>query len=72
MSRTEALRRVSGGELKQRLAKEGIIVQAREYKTLAEEAPEAYKDVNMVVEVCHQAGISKKVVRMSPVGVIKG
>ncbi|MCK4326810.1 RtcB family protein, partial [bacterium] len=39
---------------------------------LAEEAPEAYKDVNDVVHVVHEAGISKRVCRMKPLGVIKG
>lgn len=37
-----------------------------------EEAPEAYKDVNSVVDTCHNAGISKKVVKLRPVAVIKG
>ena len=40
--------------------------------TLAEEAPEAYKNVNDVVHVVHEAGISKKVCRMKPLGVVKG
>jgi len=41
-------------------------------KTLAEETPEAYKDVDEVVDVTHNAGISAKVARMKPLGVIKG
>jgi tRNA-splicing ligase RtcB len=40
--------------------------------TLVEEIPDAYKDVNEVVNVVHQAGISKKVVKLVPMGVIKG
>jgi tRNA-splicing ligase RtcB len=72
MSRTRALKGVNGSDLARQLEAEGITVQAREWKTLAEEAPSAYKDVNLVVEVCHRAGISKKVAMMRPLGVIKG
>jgi tRNA-splicing ligase RtcB len=50
----------------------GIIVMAEGRTTLAEEVSEAYKDVSDVVEVVHQAGISKKVVKLRPLGVIKG
>ena len=72
MSRTQALKGMRGSELAKQLESEGITVQAKEWKTLAEEAPSAYKDVNMVVDVCHRAGISKKVAKMHPLGVIKG
>lgn len=72
MSRTKALHGIGGRELAQQLESKGIVVQAQEWKTLAEEAPSAYKDVNQVVEVCHQAGISRKVAKMRPLGVIKG
>lgn len=71
-SRSKALREISGRELQQELSQKGILVQAKEFKTLVEEAPSAYKDVNQVVEICHQAGISKKVAKMAPIGVIKG
>ena len=50
----------------------GIIARARGHKGLAEEQPAAYKDVDQVVEIIHKAGISKKVARLRPVGVIKG
>ena len=72
MSRTKALHGIHGKELAQQLESKGIVIQAQEWRTLAEEAPSAYKDVNLVVEVCHQAGISKKVAKMRPLGVIKG
>ncbi|MEW6556821.1 MAG: RtcB family protein [Elusimicrobiota bacterium] len=72
MSRTQALKGERGSELAKRLETEGITVQAKEWKTLAEESPNAYKDVNLVVEVCHNAGISKKIAKMKPLGVIKG
>jgi len=72
MSRTKALHEVRGEQLQRELGERGIIVQAKGYKTLAEEAPSAYKDVDEVVDVCHNAGISKKVAKMRPIGVIKG
>ena len=49
-----------------------MIAQARSWQGLAEEQPEAYKDVDLVVEVVHRAGLAKKVARMRPIGVIKG
>jgi len=55
-----------------RLEQQGVIVRGTGWKGLAEEQPAAYKDVNHVVDVVHRAGISRKVCRMSPLGVIKG
>ena len=49
-----------------------MIARARSWKGLAEEQPDAYKDVDLVVDVVHQAGLAKKVARMRPIGVIKG
>lgn len=72
MSRAKAKRTIRGTELKQRLQKEGIAVEAGSLAGLAEEAPEAYKDVDEVVETVHQAGIAKKVARLKPLAVIKG
>jgi len=72
MSRAKALKNESGAEVVRKLDGKGITVQARSYKTLAEEAPEAYKDVQSVVNVCHSAGLAKKVAKMMPIGVIKG
>ena len=72
MGRRAAKRLIQGHELKQRLESQGITVMAGSTRALAEEAPEAYKDVNRVVEVCHQAGLSRKVARLRPLGVIKG
>ena len=54
------------------LASRGITVKAGSMGSLAEEASEAYKDVNEVVNVAHNAGISYKVARATPIGVIKG
>ena len=72
MSRTQALKGNRGEELAKDLEKQGIITQSDSWKTLAEEAPSAYKDVSEVVDICEAAGISKKVARMKPLGVVKG
>jgi len=72
MSRTEAIRRSAGRRIDKELDAIGVIARARGHKGLAEEQPAAYKDVDQVVEVVHAAGISKKVARLRPVGVIKG
>ena len=58
--------------MKRRLNDSGIVVNAGSLAGLAEEAPEAYKDVDEVVETVHQAGIATKVARLRPVAVIKG
>ena len=71
-SRTEALKMFHAGRLGQELESKGIIAMAANTKTLVEEAPGAYKDVNDVVDVMHNTGITKKVARMRPLGVIKG
>ncbi len=71
-SRTSALRNLRGEEIKKELNKRGIEVKAGSWKSLAEEAPEAYKDIDEVVEVVHELGISKKVARMKPLVVVKG
>jgi tRNA-splicing ligase RtcB len=72
MSRTAAIKHAKGRRIDRELADLGIIARARSWKGLAEEQPEAYKDVNQVVDVVHQAGLSSKVARLRPIGVIKG
>ena len=72
MSRKEATRRNYGDNVKSKLSEKGIYVRAASMKVLAEEAPEAYKNVDDVVNVTHGAGISLKVARMTPIGVVKG
>jgi tRNA-splicing ligase RtcB len=72
MSRSKAKKTVRGAELKERLEREGIIVMAGKVSLLAEEAPEAYKDVTRVVDVCEGAGLSRKVAMLKPMGVLKG
>lgn len=72
MSRYEALRKLSGAALRKELEVKHIIVKAASTRGLVEEAPQAYKDVDEVVDVVHRAGLAKKVVRMVPLAVIKG
>ncbi|MBI5624804.1 MAG: RtcB family protein [Elusimicrobia bacterium] len=72
MSRTQALKTTRGEDLRRDLRRQGIEVRTDSMKGLAEEAPSAYKDVCAVVEVCQGAGISRKVARMRPLGVVKG
>ncbi|MFH2137691.1 MAG: RtcB family protein [Candidatus Omnitrophota bacterium] len=71
-SRSEAIRTLDRHKIIHDLKQKGIIIRAKGRDTIAEEAPDAYKNVNDVVEVVHGAGISKKVCRMRPLGVIKG
>lgn len=72
MSRKGALREAKGRNIAQEMAEQGIIVRAQNKATLGEEASYAYKDVADVVEVVHHAGISKKVAKLRPIGVVKG
>jgi tRNA-splicing ligase RtcB len=72
MSRTKAVKTARGRRIDRELADRGVVARARSLRGLAEEQPEAYKDVDLVVEVVHRAGLSAKVARMRPLGVIKG
>ncbi|MGM0367870.1 MAG: RtcB family protein [Actinomycetota bacterium] len=72
LSRTKAKKSIRGQDLKAELLKKGIVVMADSMSGLAEEAPLAYKDVKNVVNVTQEAGISKKILRLKPLGVIKG
>jgi tRNA-splicing ligase RtcB len=72
LSRSQAKKAARGRSLAQELEDRGIHVMAQGRATLAEEMPEAYKDVERVVDVMHAAGISRKVARLRPMGVVKG
>ena len=72
LSRHAAIKRASGRNIIRELGAKGIVVMAGEKGTVAEEMPEAYKDVAEVVKVMHEAGISRKVARLVPMGVVKG
>jgi tRNA-splicing ligase RtcB len=72
MSRHEAISKFRGEQIVKDLSAKGIHVKGASWEGLAEEASEAYKDVDEVVETSHKAGIGKKVCRLLPLGVIKG
>lgn len=72
MSRSKAKHEVRGDALRKELEDRGIKIKAGSLSGLAEEAPQAYKDVDMVVETVSSAGIARKVARLRPVAVIKG
>ncbi len=72
MSRHQAIRRAKGRAIWREMEDKGIIVRSAGRETLAEEMSEAYKDVSNVVDVVHKAGISTKVARLRPLGVVKG
>ncbi len=72
LSRTAAKKAVDPEELREKLKIKGIHVQAGSLKGIAEEAPVAYKDVDLVVETVHLAGIAAKVAKLMPVAVVKG
>lgn len=72
MSRSTAIRLFQAEEVKKDLLKKGILVQSASWKGIVEEAPGAYKNVDDVVEVSDTVGIAKKVVRLRPIGVLKG
>jgi tRNA-splicing ligase RtcB len=72
MSRTAAKKRIHGGTLRQELEERGIRVRAKSLAGLAEEAPDAYKDIEAVVDVVHGAGLARKVARLRPLAVMKG
>ncbi|SON59667.1 RNA-splicing ligase RtcB [Mycobacterium simulans] len=71
-SRHLAARQTSGAALRNVLERRGILVRGRSTRGLAEEKPEAYKDVDAVVDASHRAGLAYKVVRLVPLGVVKG
>jgi tRNA-splicing ligase RtcB len=72
MSRSQAKKRLSGRDVAANLAKEGILVRAPHENAIADEAPDVYKPSDEVVRVVHDAGISRLVARLVPIGVIKG
>jgi tRNA-splicing ligase RtcB len=72
LGRREAKRRIRPEDLKRQLDEAGVLVKAGKVSLLVEEAPQAYKDVSEVVDVCEGAGLSAKVARLRPVAVLKG
>jgi tRNA-splicing ligase RtcB len=72
LSRTAAVKAARGRDLEAELGAAGVVARATGRDALAEEMPEAYKDVREVVDVVHRFGISTRVARLKPLGVIKG
>ena len=72
MSRKAAKRQFRGDRLKQELEERGILILGHSMPGLAEEAPDAYKDVTSVIESIHRAGLARKVLRVRPLACIKG
>jgi tRNA-splicing ligase RtcB len=72
MSRHAALRRWQGQTLVRELARRGILVRTHSLRGAAEEAPGAYKDVDLVVEATEAAGLARRVARLRPLACIKG
>jgi tRNA-splicing ligase RtcB len=72
LSRTAAIQKARGRRIDQELAAAGVIAKCRSRTGLAEEQPDAYKDVSQVVTVVHRAGLARKVARLRPVGAVKG
>jgi len=72
MSRTAAVQHAKNRRIDRELAEAGVTAKCRHWKGLAEEQPDAYKDVDLVVDVVHRAGLARKVARLRPIGVVKG
>ena len=72
MSRSKARRNFTESDVKQSLNSKGILIKALTRDGIIEETPQAYKDVDAVVDVSHNLGIATKVAKLIPVGVIKG
>jgi tRNA-splicing ligase RtcB len=72
MSRTQAKKETTSEQLLKEMKEKGILVRGQSRSGLTEEKPDAYKDVNQVVEVVHGAGIARKVAKLVPIAVMKG
>src|SRR5262249_37410754 len=72
MSRSAAKRGFSAKEIQKELESRGIIVESLTREGLTEERPDAYKDIESVIDVVHHTGLAARVVRLRPIGVIKG
>jgi tRNA-splicing ligase RtcB (3'-phosphate/5'-hydroxy nucleic acid ligase) len=71
-SRTQALSRSRGRDLYREMKDRGVIVMATGHRTVAEEMPDSYKNIDRVVDAISEAGISRRVARLRPLGVVKG
>ena len=71
-SRHQAARHTIADALRRSLEHAGILVRGSSRRGLAEEKPEAYKDIDAVMKTSHRAGLAHKVARLIPLGVVKG
>lgn len=71
-SRNNSRNKLDYAEVLEKLKTKGIAIRVASPKLVMEEAPESYKDVTEVVNTCHDAGISKKAVKLRPIAVVKG
>jgi len=71
-SRKQAMKEAGKRDLFEEMEKQGVVVMSTGRRTIAEEMPEAYKNIDEVIDVVHQAGISRKVARLRPIGCVKG
>jgi tRNA-splicing ligase RtcB len=72
MSRNKARKELHSERVKENMESKGISLIAKDFKTVSEEAPQAYKDISKIVKICHNAKLSEKVAELKPAGVIKG
>src|SRR5258706_9459963 len=72
LSRTAAKKGRNAHDVQKKLEEQGIVARSETRDGILEEVPEAYKDVDAVIEVVHKAGLARKVARLRPMGVIKG
>lgn len=72
LSRAKSRRNIDYNLVLEKLGQQGIAIRVASPKLVMEEAPESYKNVTDVVDTCHEAGISKKTVKLRPIAVIKG
>lgn len=72
MSRTAASRKTTAPNVKRRMAELGIVLFSGSDEALTEETPEAYKDIDSVIDVVSGAGLSSRVAKLTPIGVVKG
>ena len=71
-SRSKALKEIQAEKVKKELSEKGVEVKTGSVKSLIEESPGVYKDIDEVVRVVDELGISKKVARLRPLAVVKG
>jgi tRNA-splicing ligase RtcB len=71
-SRHQAARTIHGRDLRTRLERQGVLVRGASWRGLAEEAPGAYKNVDLVAQTSEEAGLARRIARLVPLGVVKG